>query len=270
MRPELWQPFQARFGVGRILEHYGASEGNTLFVNPLAIPRTVGFTITPHRLVAWDAEAGEPVRDARGRPIRARRGEPGLLLSRVTRRYTFDGYTDAEASEGRLLRDPFGRGGTWFDSGDLLRRVGWFHSAFVDRVGDTFRWRSENVSAGQVEAVLSLSPQVLDCAVYGVQVPAMPGRAGMAAIVQEAALDPVRLLAGLRRDLAPSAVPVFLRLCDALETTGTHKHRKGGLAREGFGAEVTDPLLVLLPGADGYQPLTAALRSRIARGEQRL
>ena len=270
MRPELWSPFQERFGVDRILEHYGSSEGNTLFVNPLAIPRTVGFTITPHRLVAWDVDAGELVRDGRSRPVPVRRGEPGLLLSRVTRRYTYDGYTDPDASEQRLLRDAFGRGDTWFDTGDLLRRVGWFHLAFVDRVGDTFRWRSENVSVGQVESVLGLSPQVLDCAVYGVDVPGAPGRAGMAAIQGAPDLDPTELLARLRRDLAPSAVPVFLRLCEALETTGTHKHRKGRLRSEGFAATVHDPLLVLLPGQDTYLPLTAGLRARIVSGEQRL
>jgi len=269
MRPELWTPFQERFGVQRILEHYGASEGNTLFVNPLSVPRSVGFTISPHRLVAWDADSGELARDARGRPMRVRRGEPGLLLSKVTRRYSFDGYTDSGASEGRLLRDPFGRGEVWFDSGDLLRRTGWFHAAFVDRVGDTFRWRSENVSVGQVEAVLGLAPGVLDCAVYGVEVPGCPGRAGMAAVVADGGLDLPSLLERLRRDLNEAAVPVFLRLRDALETTGTHKHRKGALREQGFDPTCGDPLFVRLPGR-GYVRLDERLHARIVAAEQRL
>ena len=271
MRKELWRPFQERFGVGRILEHYGASEGNTLFVNPLAIPCSVGFTITPHRLVAWDAEIGGMARDERGRPLPVRRGEPGLLLSKITRRYGYDGYTDAVASEGRLVHDPFGRGDTWFDSGDLLRKTGWFHAAFVDRVGDTFRWKSENVSVGQVESVLGLGRQVADCAVYGVEVPGRAGRAGMAAVVPvKAKLDPAALLDHVRRDLAPQAVPVFLRLCAELETTGTHKHRKGTLRRQGFDPACGDPLFVLLPGQDRYLPLSPAVHARILSGEQRL
>lgn len=269
MRPELWTPFQQRFGVDRILEHYGASEGNTLFVNPLAVPRTVGFTISPHRLVAWDADSGELVRDRRGRPVQVGRGEPGLLLSKVTRRYSYDGYTDAGASEARLLRDPFGRGGTWFDSGDLLRKTGWFHAAFVDRVGDTFRWRSENVSVGQVEAVLGLHPQVADCAVYGVQVPGLPGRAGMAALVPSGELELSVLLERLRRDLSDAAVPVFLRLRSELETTGTHKHRKGRLKEQGFDPSCGEPLLVRLSGR-GYVPLTVELHDRIVAGKERL
>lgn len=274
MRPELWRPFMARFGVERVCETYGASEGNTLFVNPFAIPGTVGFTITPHALVAWDAETGDIARDDGGRPLLARSGEPGLLLSRVTPRFSYDGYTDAEASEARLRRDLFRPGDVWFDSGDLLRKVGWQHAAFVDRVGETYRWKSENVSTAEVESVLGTDPQVADCAVYGVEIPGLPGRAGMAAIVlrsPEIGLDGLALVRGLRDELPTFAIPVFARLKSELETTSTCKHRKVDLQREGYAPSlVADPLFVLPAGADRYVPLTMDLWGRIERGEMRL
>ncbi len=258
MRPDLWGPFCDRFGIDDVFESYAASEGNTMFVNPLAIRGSIGFCVTPHELVRYDVDAGAIVRGPDGKPVRAARGEPGLLLAEVTDRFAFDGYTDPEASEKKLHRDLFAPGDVWFDSGDLLRKIGWGHAEFVDRVGDTFRWKSENVSTGEVEAILGAHPGVAEVAVYGVEVPGAPGRAGMAAVVADpaAGLDLADLVAHCRRELPPYAVPVFVRLVGALETTGTHKHRKAGLRDEGYDpARVSDPLYVVtredVRGVDG-------------------
>jgi len=271
MRSELWRPFMERFGIEEVYEHYAASEANTMFFNPLRLPGTVGFCITPHRLVRYDVNAGAIVRDRRGRPIRARRGEAGLLLCKVSERFHFDGYTDPDASESKLLRDVFAPGDVWFDSGDLLRKIGWGHAVFVDRIGDTFRWKSENVSTGEVESILGGAPGVADCTVYGVLVPDYPGRAGMAAVVPGDGFDPDTVLASLRRSLPPYAVPVFLRVVERLETTGTHKHRKGELREQAFDPGlVQDPLFVALAGAPGWQPITPELFDELTAGRRRL
>ncbi len=264
MRPGLWTAFQERFGVPRILETYGASEGNILFLNLLGVPGSVGFCPARYRLLAWDREAGTWSRDADGRPQRAKRGEPGLLVGRVSGRYRFDGYTDPSASEKKLLRDLFEPGDCWFDSGDLLADLGWWHAAFVDRVGDTFRWKSENVSTTQVEAALLAQPGIQACAVYGVEVPGMPGRAGMAAIVSTGPL-PQDLAARLRAILPGPAVPVFLRQVDSLEVTGTFKNKKAELQDEGWDR---DDLQVLVDG--GYEALTESSRTAIRTGAARL
>ena len=269
MRPELWGPFSERFGIPTVLEHYAASEANTMFLNPLTIPGSIGFCVSPHVLVKYDVDAGEIVRGSDGAPLEATRGEPGLVLCAVSERFGFDGYTDPEASEGKLRRDVFAPGDVWFDSGDLLRKIGWGHAAFVDRVGDTFRWKSENVSTGQVETILGAHPNVAEATVYGVLLPGAPGRAGMAAVVPEGELDRDDLLAYLRRELPPYAVPVFLRLRDALETTGTHKHRKGELRREGFDPVlISDPLYVARP--EGWQEVDRDVIAAIEAGSLRL
>jgi acyl-CoA synthetase (AMP-forming)/AMP-acid ligase II len=133
LRPEIWDDFQQRFGIAHICEFYGASEGNLVFVNAFGLPRTAGFTPLPYAIVAYDAEQARPVRDARGFMQRVPAGEPGLLVTEVSDTAPFDGYTDAQATESRLLHDVFRPGDLWLDSGDLVRSQGWRHIAFVDR-----------------------------------------------------------------------------------------------------------------------------------------
>jgi len=268
MRGELWGPFARRFGIDEVFEIYSASEANTAFVNPFGIEGTVGFSPSPHALLAWDPDRGAPRRDRKNRYVRAKRGQPGLLIARVSDRYRFDGYTDPTASEGKLLRDVFRRGDAWFDTGDLLRKVGWGHAVFVDRVGDTFRWRSENVSTLQVEQALGSFDAIADCSVYGVQVPGAPGRAGMAAIVlrEGAELDLPALAEHLHRMLQEPAVPVFLRLLTRLETTATFKNRKVELRQEGFDPACGDPVLVRLPRARVWTELDAETFAALSAG----
>ena len=272
MRPEIWHAFKARFGVDEIYEYYSASELNAGFFNVLNLERTVGFCPTPWALVAFDVARGEPLRDPRGRMVRVDRGGTGLLVTRVTRRFGFEGYTDPAATEAKLLRDVFQSGDTWVNTGDLMRNLGYGHLQFVDRVGDTFRWKSENVATREVEAAVNGAPDIRECSVYGVAVADLPGRAGMAAVVpRAAALDPDALLRRLLRELPRYAVPVFLRVTRDLCTTTTFKHQKGALREAGFDPrQIADPLFVLLPSEDRYAPLTPDLYDRIAAGQVRL
>lgn len=256
LRSDVWGPFRDRFNIPQIFEIYAASEANTIFLNALNIDRTVGFCPTPHAIVRFDNERGEPVKGEDGFLIHADIGEPGLLLGKVTERFQFDGYTDAGASEKKLMRDVFEPGDVWFNSGDLLRKIGWGHAEFVDRVGDTFRWKSENVATSEVEGAINPHPQVQECTVYGVEIPGTEGRAGMASLHVQCELDAFDfddLLARCRAALPAYAVPLFVRLERALETTGTFKHKKTQLRDEGYACD--SPVWVLWPGSDAYTRL---------------
>jgi acyl-CoA synthetase (AMP-forming)/AMP-acid ligase II len=268
-RSDLWQPFVERFGVEQICELYGASESNTLFFNVLGLPSTIGFCPSPHALVRYDADTDSPVTDANGHFIEVPAGEPGLLIGKITPRYPFDGYTSDSASASKLFISPFGKGERWFNSGDLLKKIGFGHAVFVDRVGDTFRWKSENVSTAEVESALNGSDTIEEATVYGVEVPGCEGRAGMAAFTSvSASIDLKTLLDELESKLPGYAVPVFLRQVAALETTGTFKHKKADLRKQGFSLENGDPVWVRTGGQ--YMSVDAVLMGQITRGELRL
>ena len=270
LRPDIWKAFKARFGIDEVYEFYAASEGNIAFVNLLNLDCTVGLCPAPYALVAYDIDKDEPVRGPDGHLVRVGRGEVGLLIAEVSARYAFDGYTDSAASEKKLLRDVFVPGDVWFNSGDLLRDQGFRHAQFVDRVGDTFRWKGENVSTNEVAEVLNGFDQVAESTVYGVQVPGTDGRCGMAALVLRCAVDELDL-DGLTRHLQgqlPSyAWPLFLRVRPELEVTGTFKQMKSDLRKQGFDpAQVGEPLFVLPPRQSRYVPLTSELLQSINGG----
>ncbi|WP_083844437.1 long-chain-acyl-CoA synthetase [Hydrocarboniphaga effusa] len=270
LRPEIWDDFQQRFGIDRIVEFYGASEANLAFVNAWGLKRTAGYCPLSHAIVEFDAEEEAPARDAQGRLKRVAKGGVGLLIGEVTKKTPFDGYTDRKASEAKLLRNVFAEGDCWFNSGDLVRDQGYKHIQFVDRVGDTFRWKGENVATTEVEAALCASGDIEEAVVYGVQIPGMDGRAGMASLsVNGGRFDGVALASALRQKLPQYAVPVFLRLRQDQETTSTFKHRKVDLKREGFDpSRVKDPLYVL--EQNGYVPLTTDTFVTIQNGQARL
>lgn len=274
LRPEIWADFEQRFGIERIYEFYGASESNIAFINAFGVDRTAGFTPMAFAVVSYDTDADAPIRQGkRQRMQRVSTGEVGLLISKVTKRRPFDGYTDPEASEKKLLRNVFRNGDCWLNTGDLVRRQGMRHIQFVDRTGDTFRWKGENVATGEIEGALAKTPGVEQGAVYGVQIPGHDGRAGMAAITlaDAQAFDGRALAAHLCQALPAYAVPVFLRLREEQDTTGTFKYRKVDLKTEGFDpTTVPDPVYVLLDRKTGYQRLTEQLASEIAAGEVRL
>ncbi len=253
LRADWCAPFKERFGLREVYEYYGASELPSGCFNILNLEGTVGLCPSPWALVECDDE-GRPMRGSDGKVRKVPDGQAGLLLLEVTRRFAFDGYTDEAASERKLVRGAFASADVWVSSGDLMRHIGFGHLAFVDRLGDTWRWKGENVAAAEVEAVARGVPGVRAAAAYGVEVPGATGRAGMLAVVWE---DAPRL----------ETLPVFLRVCAELETTSTFKLKKGPLKAAGYAPqEVSDPLYVLLPGARAWAPLDAPLHARLADG----
>lgn len=274
LRPDIWMAFKERFGIGRIVEFYGASEANLAFINYFNVDGTAGMCPLPYAIVAFDPETEEATRDAKGRLQRVGAGGIGLLVTQVNRLAPFEGYTDDKATEKKLFRNAFRAGDAWFNTGDLVRDQGWHHIQFVDRLGDTFRWKGENVATTEVEAVINKDPQVEQSVVYGVQVPHADGRAGMAALtlrVPPAQFDTKVLADTLRRHLPAYALPLFLRVRAEHEVTGTFKNRKVELKAEAFDLDRVDDPLYWYAGTDqGYRPLDAAALAAIRSGAQRL
>jgi fatty-acyl-CoA synthase len=270
LRPDIWEEFTRRFGIKRVVEFYAASEGNTAFINVFNIPKSTGINPLPLAYVEYDPETGNPVRDEAGRVNRVPSGQPGLLISPVTRLSPFDGYTDKEASEKKLVRNAFKDGDVWFNTGDVMTPQGMGHAAFSDRLGDTFRWKGENVATTDVEAPLAADPCVQECTVFGVEVPDTGGRAGMAAVkVKDGAqFDGKAIAERLYRALPSYSVPLFIRLVRSLETTSTFKSRKVDLRKEAYGPELSDPLYVLRGREEGYVPFYAEYPGEVAAGKR--
>ena len=277
LRPDVWMPFKKRFGIKRITEFYGSSEGNVAFANLLNKDETVGMTASEVALVAYDVDADTIVKDEAGRCVRVKPGEPGLLLGQINEEAAFEGYTNPDATESKILRNAFEDGDAWFNTGDLLREVdagftlGYPHYQFVDRVGDTFRWKSENVSTNEVGEIINGFEGVQFCNVYGVEVPGADGRAGMAALVLEAGLEALDAEAFSRHvagELPPYARPLFLRVQSDIDVTGTFKMLKGDLKQEGYDlSRVAEPLYVMKPGSTAYERLDAGFADRIKSGQ---
>ena len=273
---DVWEAFQRRFAVPRILEFYAATEGNFSLYNVEGKVGAIG-RIPPflaHRfatvLVKFDDASQAPVRGADGFCVPVTRGEVGEAIGRIAGGNAgFEGYTDAGASDRKILRDVFKRGDAWVRSGDLMRQdaQGFFY--FVDRIGDTFRWKGENVSTTEVAAVAACAPGVKGAVVYGVTVPGQSGKCGMAALEVAEGFDAARFHAHCAARLPGYARPVFLRLVDGLSFTDTFKQKKQALAKDGFDpAIVTDALMA--DTGDGYRPLDGALYARIRTGRIRL
>jgi fatty-acyl-CoA synthase len=264
LRPAIWDDFTERFGIDRVCEFYAASEGNTAFVNFFNLDKTTGICPTPVAFVEYNPDTGEPIRDKDGRVRKVKNGEPGLLLSKVSNFQPFDGYTDEKESEKKLVRDAFKDGDVWFNTGDLMRSQGFGHAAFTDRLGDTFRWKGENVATTEVEAAVSSDPQVEECTVFGVEVEGAGGRAGMAAVqLKEGEEFDGKALAKAVYDKLPSyAMPLFVRVVKELAHTSTFKSQKVDLRKEGYGGstgegdeddvKVEDPIYVLSGRDEGY------------------
>jgi fatty-acyl-CoA synthase len=284
LRAEVWQAFRSRFGIPEVLEYYAATEGTFSLYNCEGRVGSIG-RIPPflsHRypvaIVRSDQSSGAPVRNAEGRCIRCEPGEPGEAIGRIAASADgasagaqFEGYADAEATRRKVLRDVFEPGDAWYRTGDLMSRdvQGFYY--FVDRVGDTFRWKGENVSTTEVASALASCRGVIDVAVYGVTVPGTEGRAGMAALVVGSDFDPAVLRAEAAGRLPDYARPLFLRIVPTLDITGTFKLRKQELAAQGFDPGRTDDALYFdCPAQGRYERLEAALYQRIVRGLERL
>ena len=270
LRPDIWEQFTDRFGIKRVVEFYAASEGNTAFINIFNIPGSTGINPLPLAYIEYDPATGEPVRDENGRVLRVPSGQPGLLISPVSRFAPFDGYTDKAATEKKLIRNAFKDGDVWFNTGDVMTPQGMGHASFADRIGDTFRWKGENVATTEVEAALAADPGVEECAVFGVEVPGADGRAGMAAVKLRDGVkfDGKALAANLFTRLPVYAVPLFVRIVPGLETTSTFKSRKVDLRDQAFGPDVRDPLYVLAGRGEGYVPFHDGYPGDVAAGKR--
>jgi fatty-acyl-CoA synthase len=279
---DVWDGFKERFGIPRVLEFYASTEGAVSLFNAEGrrgaigrVPPYLAHRFSP-ALVRFDVETGEPVRNAEGFCIRCAAGEPGEALGKVTDAPSnigsrFEGYTDKQASERKILHHVFAAGDTWVRTGDLMRKdeKGFFY--FVDRAGDTFRWKGENVATSEVAEAICAFPGVKHANVYGVAIPATEGKAGMASLVANEGTD----LSALRQHLAdrlPSyARPVFLRVQSEMEVTGTFKYSKTELASQGYDPAATrDTLYFDNPELQAFQRVDEALYKRIQGGQIRL
>jgi len=309
LQADVWTAFKERFALARILEFYAATEGNFSLYNAEGEPGSIGrippflARRLPVALIRFDVDKDAPIRNADGFCIRCAANEAGeaigriALLSsseraagaplpRIARRKTrvnalvrgrdregarFEGYTDAAASDKKILRHVFEPEDAWFRTGDLMRRDarGFFY--FVDRIGDTFRWKGENVSSCEVAQALTECPGVLEANVYGVAIPGTDGRAGMAALVTDTRFDLAALRTRLKTCLPDYARPLFLRILGAMEVTATFKHKKSDLVRAGFDPSLTEDTIFFNDAARGaFVRLDTALYERIRDGAIRL
>ena len=277
LRPDVWGPFRDRFGIDDIREFYTATEAPGFLVNLGAVPGVVGRL--PKRGLGWmklaryDVDEDEHVRDADGFCVEASPDEPGELLIRLPTKQSvpgldFRGYTDQKATNAKILTDVFAKGDKWFRSGDLLRQDDLGFYAFVDRIGDTYRCKGENVSTSEIADVLSMADSVKEVAVVGVKVPPHDGQFGLAVVVPNGELDLVAF-ARAAATLPGYAQPRFIRVVTEMPVTSTHKQQKAQLRNQGIDLDqVSDPLYIQ-EGA-GYVPITREVLEALKSGRRRL
>ncbi len=279
LRPDIWQKFQDRFALPRILEFYGATEGNVTLFNfdgrLGAIGRLPWYFKHLHNSTLVKIADGtlSPVRGEDGLCVKVETGKPGECLGKISNvpRTMFDGYSNQVESKKKILRDVLEDGDAWFRTGDLMKqdKEGYFY--FVDRIGDTFRWKGENVSTSEVAEIISSFDNIREINVYGVKVPHTEGRAGMAAIKTDYKIDMDELHRYVEIKLPDYARPLFLRIQSEIDVTGTFKHRKVDLVKQGFNpTTINEPLYFDDPTSDSYVPLNADLYRLIELGQIRL
>ncbi|MGY8635142.1 long-chain-acyl-CoA synthetase [Bradyrhizobium sp. 14AA] len=281
LRGDIWETFADRFAIPQILEFYAATEGNFSLFNIDGKPGAIGRIppVLAHRfpasIVKVDTDSGSPVRNSDGLCIACASGETGEAIGRISSAdcdgRPFEGYTDLAETRKKILRDVFSVGDAWFRTGDLMMRDAQGYLHFIDRVGDTFRWKGENVATSEVNDAITGCPGILDASTYGVAVSGADGRAGMAALVVDQDFDFGLFSEQLSHQLPPYAIPAFVRLCRALDTTDTFRKKKQLLIREGFDPSVVDdPLFVRDPVTGDYRSIDSAVYARIVEGAIRL
>jgi len=280
LRPEVWDSFVSRFNIPHVIEFYGATEGNVSLINvdgPVgAVGRVPSYLKWKFNIdvIRYDVETGENPRGSDGFALRANDGEVGEVIGEIREddpRFRFEGYQTKEATQKKILRDVFKPGDAWFRTGDLMKRDAHGYYYFMDRVGDTFRWKAENVATNEVAGVLSGFEGVTQANVYGVEVPGYDGRAGMASIVSDTPPDLEKLKAFLDKELPHYARPVFLRLSRESETTSTFKFKKTNLVKAGFDPErISEPVYYCNPQTKAYEQLDAEIFAQINNGTIRL
>ncbi|KAI1311536.1 hypothetical protein EDD11_003452 [Mortierella claussenii] len=283
MRPDVWNRFRDRFNIPVIGEWYASTEGTGSMTNYNTGPGGAGavgyrgpiarMLDGGLRIVQFDLQTEELIRDKNGRCIECRPGEPGELLTLIeaanpTR--DFKGYHgNNSATNKKLAKDVFKVGDTYFRTGDILRRDADGYFYFGDRVGDTFRWKSENVSTAEVSEVLSGHPDCLEVNVYGVEIPGHDGRAGMAAIVAKDSMNWDTFAAYALKNLPRYSIPLFIRKVPLVEITGTFKQRKVELVKEGIDPNVIKDEMLWLDG-HSYKPFKSDEHQRVISGKAKL
>jgi fatty-acyl-CoA synthase len=282
LRPDIWAQFQRRFRIPQIIEFYGATEGNVTMFNfdgkEGAVGRIPWFVAHrfPTKVVRFDVETQQPVRDERGLCIECAIGEPGEVIGKILKDPSkpgarFEGYATQAETDRKILRDVFEKGDVWFRTGDLMRKDADGYFFFVDRIGDTFRWKGENVSTTEVEEAIGQFPDALETNVYGVEIPGRDGRAGMAAIVAKEHFNLTAFRDHLVDRLPEYARPAFVRLRNEIDVTATFKQKKIDLVKEGFDpAASSDPIYFNDPATNAFVLLDDALYQRIRAGGTRL
>ncbi|XP_037110528.1 very long-chain acyl-CoA synthetase-like [Syngnathus acus] len=277
IRANVWRDFLNRFGNIQILELYGATEGNIIFMNYCGKIGAVGranFLFRwryPFALIKYDVEEEQPLRDSSGLCIQVPEGEPGLLVSKISANTPFLGYArDLQQTEKKKLHDVLKKGDVYFNTGDLMLfdKDGFIY--FQDRIGDTFRWKGENVSTNEVADVITQADCITEATVYGVEVPGNEGRVGMAAVVLRdgCTLDSEGIFKHLESFLPTYARPRFIRIQSSLDVTGTFKLMKTRLVREGFDpSAINDPLYFLDDKEKKYVPLTMDIVNAVLSGK---
>jgi citronellyl-CoA synthetase len=273
LRPEMWKEFKERFGIREVYEHYGMTEMQGMFCNYLNLDCTIGICLNPYVIVKYDIDKDEPIRGEDGFLQMVDESEAGLFLMQIRDPYTFAGYTSKSANKQKIIENAFEEGDMWLYSGDLIKSIGYSHAQFVDRLGDTFRWKGENVSTSEVEDVISSFEEVEHSSVYGVMVPETEGRAGMVSVVSNKnhkVFNFNGLMKIVKENLPKYAIPLFIRFLSKLSTTDTHKIPKSDMKKVGFDVNKTeDPIYALLPGSSEYTLLTEEIYSNIINGKYR-
>ncbi|MBZ8132930.1 long-chain-acyl-CoA synthetase [Afifella sp. IM 167] len=281
LRPDIWLDFKNRFHIPKILEWYASTEGNAVFFNFDGKVGSVGRIpkwaekrfVT--EVVRFDYDTEEPMRGPDGFCIKCDPNEVGEVISEILDdpskpSQRFEGYADEKATKKKILRDVFKKGDMWFRTGDLMKKDALGYVYFIDRIGDTFRWKGENVATSEVSEALTVYPGVKEANVFGVTIPGTEGRAGMVSLVVEEDFDLSGFYAHVTKQLPRYARPIFVRVQQAMDVTGTFKQRKIDLVREGFDPdEIDDPLYVLHPDKEAYVPIDSELYGVITSGQIR-
>ncbi|XP_078127895.1 long-chain fatty acid transport protein 6 [Sander vitreus] len=280
LRQDVWREFHSRFGNVQMCEVYGSTEGNLCFMNHVGKIGTVGRSnffyrlLFKYDLIKYDMVKDEPVTDQNGFCQRVERGETGLLLSKVSATSPFFGYAGSkQLTEKKLMRNVFVKGDAYFNTGDLMAEDQEGFICFRDRVGDTFRWKGENVATTEVTETLGLVDFIQEVNVYGVEIQGHEGRAGMAAMIVRPGhtFDGKKLFEHVMREIPAYARPLFIRLQEVMEMTSTFKQQKFQLVRSGFNpATISDLLYVLDYPQESYIPLTDSIYQSIVAGERKL
>ncbi|KAF2741774.1 acetyl-CoA synthetase-like protein [Sporormia fimetaria CBS 119925] len=261
LRPDVWDAFKDRFGISTILEFYAATEApgamwnrstNSFSAGAIGRNGTLASLLMggAMKLIKMDPESDppEPLRNVNtGLCQQAAYGEAGELFYKLDPEnisMKFQGYYGNEkATNSKIVRNVMVKGDAYFRTGDLMKKDEEGRWYFMDRTGDTYRWKAENVSTAEVSEAVGRHPEVQEANVYGVLVPQHDGRAGCAAVILKGEADE-RVLSSLGEHVGKSlpgfAAPLFLRITKEMHTTGTNKQQKGTFQKEGIEVQTVE------------------------------